>query len=121
MKVFESGEGSKSLIHSFSLSSDWERDLPNFSPMPNKRYSMDRKNFGTMNSDMRNFRSNEVDHIKKLSEQLQGMMSAGDASAAGEIMANFSRFVRTMDITRLLSMYHPVSYTHLTLPTKRIV
>jgi hypothetical protein len=60
-----------------------------------------------MNSDLRNFRDSEIAHVGNLVQQLAELAESDDGSGAfaAELMANFSRFVRTMDITRFLTMY----------------
>ena len=69
---------------------------------------MERKHMASqMNSDMKNFRNDEVETIQQLVLQLESMTNP-DRNAenfAGEVMANFSRFVRTMDITRFLAIH----------------
>ena len=69
---------------------------------------MDGSDFGlSLNSDQRNYRESELDTIQALVGQFQGMQATETNAGLhpAEFMANFSRFVRTTDITRLLAIH----------------
>lgn len=68
---------------------------------------MKEKFLASMNSTLSNHRESEVTTISSLLSQLQSLSGPKGLSddAAGQFIANFSRFVRTSDITRLLAAH----------------
>lgn len=58
-----------------------------------------------INSDFRRFREGEVDSLKNYIEALEEEIIQNGAAGAGKVLANFARYARTMDITRLLVFY----------------
>lgn len=58
-----------------------------------------------INSDYRRFREGEIESFTNQITALQAEILQNGAMGAGKIMANFARYARTMDITRLLVFY----------------
>lgn len=58
-----------------------------------------------INSDFRRFREGEMESLTNQITALQDEVTQNGAMGAGKIMANFARYARTMDITRLLVFY----------------
>lgn len=58
-----------------------------------------------INSDFRRFREGEMESLTNQITALQDEVTQNGAMGAGKIMANFARYARTMDVTRLLVFY----------------
>lgn len=58
-----------------------------------------------INSDFRRFRAGEVDSLTAHISAIQDEVVRNGAAGAGKLLANFARYARTMDITRLLVFY----------------
>ena len=64
-----------------------------------------KKKLPLLNSDYRRMRPGEVDSVEAKLIAIQKEIDVNGIAGAGKVLANYSRYARTMDITRLLVFY----------------